>query len=84
MFLIILFVLLSAYIRFKAVNAHINAGIQPIIVSCSTKQITPDKILPCNIKDSHGRKKAKTYLIISIIKVKNLLSDAEIGKNIAQ
>jgi hypothetical protein len=62
--LIILLVLLSAYILFSEVAAQIKAGIQPIIVICKIRQMIPDIILPCNSKESHGKKKANTYLIV--------------------
>jgi hypothetical protein len=61
--LIILLVLLSEYILFSEVAAQIKAGIQPIIVICKIRQMIPDIILPCNSKESHGKKKAKTYLM---------------------
>jgi hypothetical protein len=53
---------LSAYILFKDVKAQIQVGIQPIIVS-AIRQIIPEPILPCNIKDNHGRKKKKAKRI---------------------
>lgn len=55
-----LFVLRSAYIRFKAVAAQIKAGIHPMMVSCRIRHNIPERTFPCNIKESQGRKKAKT------------------------
>ncbi|PRZ22028.1 hypothetical protein BC624_10728 [Flavobacterium granuli] len=43
-----------------------QAGIHPIIVICKNKQITPDRIFPCNIKDNQGKKKAITYLMFLV------------------
>lgn len=43
-----------------------QAGIHPIIVICKNKQIIPDRIFPCNIKDNQGKKKATTYLMFLV------------------
>jgi hypothetical protein len=44
--LIILFALLSAYIRLSDVKAQIKAGIQPIKVNCKIRQQMPLSIFP--------------------------------------
>jgi len=44
--LIILFVLLSAYIRLSEDTAHMKAGIQPIKVNCKIRQQMPLSIFP--------------------------------------
>jgi len=57
-------VLLSAYILFKDVYAHIKAGIHPIRVIWRIRHTKPEIIFPCKNNESHGRKKAITYLIV--------------------
>jgi hypothetical protein len=47
---------LSALAFCNEIVAHIAAGIQPISVTCNTKQIMPVSILPRSINDKKGRK----------------------------
>jgi len=47
-------VLLSARRFWRSITAHIAAGIQPITVHCSTKQITALISLPLSRKDNQG------------------------------